>query len=318
MGKYPHKVLVLDMDNELSRDLTAKILKAGIAVVATGTSEKSLGTLKAFEHFTFYRLDLSEKPIVRSYIYGVDTIIFFDTSAKIIEKIDNLYQSIMHLKSEIPRLFFISNCQVFQCDTDRYWSTRDIPCPQSQLGERFAAAETIVHNYSSHLRNPTCIIRIPRFIDKNYVDSSFTQLINIIKNNCRIEYESSRNILIQLIHMDYLLEVIFHLFESRWDGVEIFHLVSFEQKFIHLLDVMKSILGSKSYILKDGPVQKYINELFTLSPLIHKRITKIRKIESVEFLRQPILDVQSISNMYAPKEFDLRAFLKTLPRAFNR
>ena len=97
MGNNPNRILVLDMDNRIARSISLRILKAGFSVVATGTSEKNLGTLKSFESFTFYRLDISAKPIVRSYIYVVNTIIFFDRTPKILQKIDNLYQSIMHL-----------------------------------------------------------------------------------------------------------------------------------------------------------------------------------------------------------------------------
>ena len=114
MGNNPNRILVLDMDNRIARSISLRLLKAGFSVVATGTSEKNLGTLKSFESFTFYRLDISAKPIVRSYIYGVNTIIFFDRTPKILQKIDNLYQSIMHLKSAIPSLIFISDSRVFK------------------------------------------------------------------------------------------------------------------------------------------------------------------------------------------------------------
>ena len=91
MGNRPSKILLLDMDSEVTRSLCRRLLKMDIHVVSVGKSETKLGDLKSFSNFTFYRLDLSVKDIVRSYIYGIDTIIFFDHSNQILEKIEHLF-----------------------------------------------------------------------------------------------------------------------------------------------------------------------------------------------------------------------------------
>ena len=113
------------MDNEITRLLCRRLLKTGVNVVSIGKSETQLGDLKSFSNFTFYRLDLSSKDIVRSYIYGIDTVVFFDHSSQILEKINHLFSSIMHMKSTIPRVFFISSCQVFRWIPNKIWSEED-------------------------------------------------------------------------------------------------------------------------------------------------------------------------------------------------
>ena len=91
MGYHPSKILLLDMDNELTRFLCRRLLVMGFHVVSVGKSETKLGDLKSFDKFTFYRLDLSSKDIVRSYIYGIDTIVFFDHSIQVLEKLNHLF-----------------------------------------------------------------------------------------------------------------------------------------------------------------------------------------------------------------------------------
>ena len=318
MDNSPNRVLVLDMDNPIARHISLRLLKAGYSVVATGTSEKNLGTLKSFESFTFYRLDISVKPIIRSYIYGIGTIIFFDRSSKILQKIDNLYNSIMHLKSAIPRLIFISDSRVFQWKPDKIWSEQDAICPDTEIGNLFCGVETIINNYATTLQNSTCIIRIPRVVDQILIDEGFLKLIDLLERNFRIDYESSRNISVQLVNLDYLMEVIHKLFETSWDGIEIFHVASLTQKFLHLLENMKAPLDSKSYIIKDNVILRAVNTVLTISPLVQKKWALTRQVGSVEFLQQPILDTNYFNSMYALKELDIRRFLKSFPRKYNQ
>ena len=310
MGNRPSKILLLDMDSEVTRSLCRRLLKMDVHVVSVGKSETKLGDLKSFSNFTFYRLDLSAKDIVRSYIYGIDTIIFFDHSNQILEKIEHLFLSIMHMKSSMPRIFFISSCHVFKWEPNRFWLEEDILDPDSDLGELISGAESMVKNYASKISIPVCILRIPRFVDRQYVDSSFLQFIKILKSNEQIDFDISLNLAIQFINLDGLIHNLSQLFHMRWDGIEIFHIESYQQNFIPLFDSLKIILGSKSSLLKDNKLTSFIKECLTVSPLVRKRIDEFQKVHSVNFLRQPVLNCKKSERILNVERFELKQLLR--------
>ncbi len=312
MGDYPTKILLLDIDNEVTRSLCRRLLRTGLQVISVGKSETKLGDLKSFKNFTFYPLDLSTKDIVRSYIYRVDTIIFFDHSIQILEKINHLYSSIMHMKSAIPRIFFISSCHVFRWMPYKTWTEEDNLNPDSDFGELISGAETMVRNYAEKLSSPTCIIRIPRFVDSIYIESNFLRFIKILKRHEKIDFDISSNLTIQFINMDNLVESLSHLFKLQWDGIEIFHIDSYEQNFIPLLDSLKIILGSKSSLLKDNKLISSLKELLTVSPLVRKRVDELQKIHSVDFLRHPILNSKKAQRLFNLKKLELKNLMHNI------
>ena len=312
MGHHPSKILLLDMDNEITRLLCRRLLKTGVNVVSIGKSETQLGDLKSFSNFTFYRLDLSSKDIVRSYIYGIDTVVFFDHSSQILEKINHLFSSIMHMKSTIPRVFFISSCQVFRWIPNKIWSEEDDLSPDSDFGELISDSEIMARNYATKLSNPLCILRIPRFVDKIYVESGFLQFIKILKQNEKIDFDISSNLAIQFINMDNLVQSLSRLFNMRWDGIEIFHIDSFQQNFIPLLDSLKLILGSKSSLLKDNKFISWTKDLLTVSPLVRKRLDAILKVHSIHFLKQPVLDSRKAQRILNLKQLELKKLMSQI------
>ena len=130
----------------------------------------------------------------------------------------------------------------------------------------------MVKNYAAKISIPVCILRIPRFVDRQHVDSSFLQFIKILKSNEQIDFDISLNLAIQFINLDGLIHNLSQLFQMRWDGIEIFHIESYQQNFIPLFDSLKIILGSKSSLLKDNKLTSFIKEYLTVSPLVRKRI----------------------------------------------
>ena len=313
MGKHPSKILLLDMDSEVTRTLCRRLLQKGFQVVSVGKSETKLGDLKSFEKFTFYRLDLSSKDIVRSYIYEVDTVIFFDHSDRILEKINNFYQSIIYLKFKTPRIFFISTCHVFSWKPNKLWLEEEDLNPDSDFGELISGAETMIRNYAEKLSSPACIIRIPRFVDSTYVEPNFIRFIRILKNHEKIDFDISSNLVVQFINMDNLLESLYRLFEMQWDGVETIHVDSFHQNFIPLLDSLRTVLPSKSSLLKDNKLIAYIKELLMVSPLVRKRLDILQKVHTVDFLRQPILDSKKSQRLFNLKRLKLQNLITNLP-----
>ena len=61
----------------------------------------------------------------------------------------------------------------------------------------------------------------------------------------KIDFDISSNLTIQFINMDNLVQSLSHLIKMRWDGTEIFHIDSFQQNFIPLLDSLKLMLDQK-------------------------------------------------------------------------
>ena len=312
MGKHPNKILLLDMDSEVTRRLCRKLLMEGYHVVSVGKFETKLGDLKSFKNFTFHRLDLSSRDIIRSYIYEVNTIIFFDHSNLVLEKINNLYQSIIHLKSEIPQLFFISTCQVFSWKPNKLWMEEDDLSPETDMGELISGAETIVRNYTHKLSSAACILRIPRLVDPTYIDSDFVRFIRILKSHQKIDFNISSNLLVQFITLDSLVESLSKLLKMKWDGIETFHISSFQQNFIPLFDSLRAILDSNSTLIKDNKFTAYMKELLTVSPLVRKRLDTLQKVHTVDFLRQPILDCTRSKNLFNLKRLNLEAFITNL------
>ena len=96
----------------------------------------------------------------------------------------------------------------------------------------------------------------------------------------------------------------------RWDGIEIFHIESYQQNFIPLFDSLKIILGSKSSLLKDNKLTSFIKEYLTVSPLVRKRIDELQKVHSVNFLRQPVLNCKKSQRILNVERFELKQLLR--------
>jgi len=195
---------------------------------------------------------------------------------------------------------------------NKLWTEEDNLSPDNDFGVLISGAETMVRNYAAKLLSPVCILRIPRIVDKIYVEQNFVKLIKILKRDEKIDFDISSNLTIQFINMDNLVESLYQLIKMRWDGIEVFHIDSFQQNFIPLLDSLKTILNSKTSLLKDNKLISLVKELLTVSPLVRKRIDAMQKVHSIHFLKEAVLDSKKTQRILNLPKLELKDLINNI------
>ena len=305
------KVLVVDMDEGISRNLCTYLLKKGHPVVAIGTSERVLGTLKACENFQFHKFDLVNQEIVRSYLYGIDYILFLDTSLKMLEKLDQVYQSIRHLKGKIPRLILLSRNLVYPFDgLKKNLEDQEPPEPEGASAEKYRGAEVMVHNYSSHLDAAASILRLPMLVDQNSVDPAFSELMSLVRRGRSVNFDPENDFLVQWVIFEDLFQQISTLLQTKWTGLETFHLYTYSMPFSQLFEALKKQFKSGSEIRSDSKLGQTFKGLLSVSPLVKEKFEELQNLTTVDFLKQGSLDCELSRRILTYEAPELRSFLK--------
>ncbi len=303
------KLLITNMDSPLSRDLAKGFLGRGWSVMGFGLLEAQLGSLKAQEGFSFQKVDLVKHNIVRSWLYGITDVLFVEGGKQVQERMDKVYQSILHLRSKIPRIVLLSTNQVFNGMG---------LCPFSEKAEivdteemhPLRGAEIMITNYAQHLDTPACIVRIPRIIGGSFTDPEIKRWLSSLKKMQEIQLPSENQSLFQFISPERLLGSLCTLLDSRWSNLEIFHASSYCKRVPEACQEFLSVLNPKCQIVTAvGPKQKLINWLSTFSQVRSFLLDKDLWMD-YSFLEQPVLETEDSDRLFKPSPEVLSKLLK--------
>jgi len=287
------------MDLPLSRDLAKGFLGRGWSVMGFGLLEAQLGSLKAQEGFSFQKVDLVKHSIVRSWLYGITDVLFVEGGSQVQERMDKVYQSILHLRSKIPRIVLLSTNQVFygmgigpHSEKVEILDTEDM--------HPLRGAEIMITNYAQHLDTPACIVRIPRIIGGNFTDTEVKRWILSLKKMQEVQLPSDSQSQFQFISVERLLSSLCTLLDSRWSNLEIFHASSYCKPLPVAFQEFLSTLNPKCQILNTvGTKQKLINWLATF-PQLRSFLMEKNLWMDYSFLEQPVLNTEDSDRLFKP------------------
>lgn len=312
VSSRPLNILILTSDNPVVREIARLLLELGHQVKAIGASEKVLGILKSRANFQFHKFNLEKQAIIRSYLYGVDHIIFLDRDTKFIEKISHLYQSLEHLKSKPPGLIFLSSSMVFS-DLNPGINKETSPLnPLNQQGFDFSVAEEIVTNYSKNLQAKVGIIRTPPFWDRTLVEEPFAKFIRLLRHHKCLSIIKKQPITLQWLAIQDLFKLLQVVLETQWSGLEIFHCYSHSVSLTKAMDEICSSMGSKSQIRKISNVPPFIQTLLSDSQTLREGLESIMKWEDASFLYNPPLEMEQTLHLIPKPDLKIGPFIRSL------
>ena len=291
------KVLIFDMENSLARDMARYFIDLEVEVLGVGINEKLLGSLNSCDLFTFRKFDLRKSDFLRSYLYGVDTILIIDSSSAILEKIDHLYQCLIHLKSRIPQVLLLSNYQVFGEPMQESYLEDEVPEPSSEKAKLLRGAEIMIENYSNHLESKGSILRIPKLISRKKEENDFKDLFNFLAKNIRFVLESKENFSLQWI-------------QNSWNDFEIFHACDYENDVEEAFDELTEYIKSRSKIIKATKREMLLSKIMSLFPFLEEKLEDyVRETKSLQFMKVPKLNCKKTNSFF---EFDVQEWQEKL------
>jgi len=294
------KVLLVDLESPLARQIAHRLLENDHEVVGVAPHERVLGTLKTNPKFSFHKLDLRESGLVRSYLYGVSHVMIADRGVDIVEKLDHVFASLMHLKARIPAILYLSSAKVFPvCNSTRFLEDQDCEAVD-EVGDLFLNAEIMVSNYCSHMGTRGAILRLPILADTYFTDEDFAQFLKLMKKN-RDFMQSSEDFFLQWTSFNDLMSAILKLIDSQWNEVEKFHLVSFSKPYKEAFEMINRYLGTKASIVDKKPLIQAAESILSLTPLLQKKFKESQGLQDFNSLNYPALD-DSLSRRMFPSQ----------------
>lgn len=293
------KILILDMENPLARYMARYFLDRNIEVLGVGTNEKVLGSLNSCEGFIFRKFDLSKSDFLRSYLYGVDSILIIDSSPLILEKLDHLYQCLIHLKSRVPQVLLLSNYSVFGESLKESYLEDDLPNPSTEDGKTLRGAEIIIENYTKHLETKGAVLRIPKILSRKPAENEFTELFKHLSKNTRFVIEEKENFSLQWISKERLSDVCFQILLSSWNDFEFFHACDYENNIEDGFQDLSDYLRSRSKIIKATKTEMILSNIMKLSSFLEDKLEDyVRETKSLSFLKVPRLNCEKTESFF--------------------
>lgn len=301
---FMKKILMLDMENPLARHMARYFLDRGIEVLGVGTNEKVLGSLNSIEGFTFRKFDLTKSDFLRSYLYGIDSILIIDKTPAILEKLDHLYQCIIHLKSRVPQVLLLSNYSVFGESLKESYLEDDLPEPTTEDGKTLRGAEIIIENYTKHLETKGSVLRIPKMLSRKNDENEFTELFKHLSKSTRFVIDNKENFSLQWISKERLSDVCFQIFSSSWNDFEIFHTCDYENNIEEGFNELSEHLRSRSKIIQATKTEIILSNVMKLSSFLEDKLEDyVRETKSLAFLQVPRLNCEKTESFFEFSEY---------------
>jgi len=307
-------VLLLTTDNPLTREIARALLESGFQVKAVGTSEKVLGVLNSKPNFQFHKINLAKQPIIRSYLYGLDYVIYLDRDLDLLDKIRHTYQSLEHFKSKPPGLLFLSSSRVFSSPKEDDNLENSPKNPTTQLGSDYCAAEDVVSSYSQNLQTRACIIRIPPIWDPSLTDEPFANLSQLLRQHKPLSMIQEDPIYIQWVQIHDLFTLLELLLKSQWSGLETIHYYSYSAFLPDVIGEICSAMGSRSQLKEIKKAPSFLQSLVVRSPTLKQNLESIMKWEDLGFLNLPPLGMEQTLRLIEKPRLKIGSFLSSFSR----
>ncbi|PCJ15952.1 MAG: hypothetical protein COB02_17450 [Candidatus Cloacimonadota bacterium] len=298
------KVLIFDMENSLAREMSKYFLDRNIEVVGVGVNEKVLGSLNSYDLFTFRKFDLAKQDFLRSYLYGIDSILIINSSEFILEKIDHLYQCLIHQKSRVPQVLFLSSYEVFGDSRKAPYLEDEIPNPLSEDAKVLRGAEIIIENYTKHLETKGSVLRIPKILSRKNEENEFKEFFKYLSKNTRFVVGDKDNLSLQWITKDRLFDVCYTILKSSWNDFEVFHACDYENDIREAFEDLTDYLNSKSKIIKASKKEMFFSGLMKVLPFLEEMLEDyVRETRSLIFLKSPRISCVKTDSFFKFNEY---------------
>lgn len=298
-------VLISTLDSELARFLARGLLDSGCEVLGFGMRENTLGALKSLPGFRFQKVDLTRQSVVRSWLYGVTDVLIMDEGDGLLPRMDRLYEALIHLKSRIPRVLYLSNFRVFP-ENGSYAEKFPVPQHEGMIPE--AAAEIMVANYQNHMDAPAAILRTARILGPKFSgDQDLGIFLKSLKKLKQVDLGLSAGRQIQFTAQDEILEAVKILLGSEWRGLETFHCVSYSRTLKDALRQFLKILNPQCRILEHETLaSRMIRKTGELSSTARRFMVQKNLLPDYEWLEGPLLESGDSNRLFRFKEPDLK------------
>lgn len=295
---------MFDMENPLARHMARYFLDREVEVLGVGTNEKVLGSLKSCEGFSFKKFDLSKSDFLRSYLYGIDSIFIIDSSPLILEKLDHLYQCLIHLKSRVPQVLLLSSYSVFGEPLQESYLEDDLPKPDTEEAKTLRGAEIIIENYTRHLETKGAVLRVPKMLSRKSDENEFIELFKHLSKNTRFIIENKENFSLQWISKERLSDVCFKIFSSSWNDFEFFHACDYENEIEEGFLELSEHFRSKSKIIQATKTEMILSGIMKLSSFLEEQLEDyVRETKSLSFLKVPRLNCDKTESYFEFSDF---------------
>ncbi len=307
-------VLISTLDSELARFLARGLLDSGCEVLGFGIRENTLGALKSLPGFRFQKIDLSRQNVVRSWLYGVTDVLIIDEGEGLLPRMDRLYEALIHLKSRIPRVLYLSNFRVFP-ESRAYAEKFPVPQHEGMIPE--AAAEIMVANYQNHMDAPASILRMARLLGpKLSGDEDLGTFLKSLKKLKQLDLGLSGARQIQFTAQDEILEAVKILLGSEWRGLETFHCVSYSRPLKDALRQFLKILNPKCRILEhESLASKVMRRTGEMSSMARRFMIQKNLLPDYEWLQGPLLESADSNRLFRFREPDLKQLFLGIGRS---